>query len=403
MLTNNSKSPNKSCKYSDNNILKHKIYPLLLLSLWLYLPCLINFILPEASFQRLSPNLRLPKGFYNMNIHENYSLQPFNTFGLAVSARYFVSADTVADLQQILVHPIYGKMPKLILGGGSNILFTKDFEGLVIKINIKGIDKIKEDDDHVWLKVGAGENWHQFVLHCIEKGYAGLENLSLIPGTVGAAPMQNIGAYGVEIKDVFEELEAISMADGSVHIFGNQACQFGYRQSIFKLAAKDQYVIVSATFRLNKKPVFNTSYGAIQETLDQFNVKTLTIKAISDAVIYIRQSKLPDPLKIGNAGSFFKNPSIEPTLYAQIKEVFPAVPGYAQPDGLIKVPAGWLIEQCGWKGKAVGNAGVHANQALVLVNRGNARGEEIKQLAEAVQTSVQEKFGIALSPEVNII
>lgn len=338
-----------------------------------------------------------------MTIQENFSLQSFNTFGLAVSARYFVAVKTIAELQQILAHPLYGQMPKFILGGGSNVLFTKDYEGLVIKINIKGIEKIKEDDHHVWLQVGAGENWHQFVLYCIENGYAGLENLSLIPGTVGAAPMQNIGAYGVEIKDVFEELEAVGIKDGSLRTFSNQACQLSYRNSIFKEALKNQYIIVSATFKLNKEPIFNISYGAIQETLEKLGIKTLTIKAISDAVIHIRQSKLPDPAKIGNAGSFFKNPSIERSLYDKIKETFSAIPGYDQPDGLVKVPAGWLIEQCGWKGKAIGNTGVHSKQALVLVNHGNAQGAEIKQLSEAIQLSVKEKFDISLSPEVNIV
>lgn len=339
----------------------------------------------------------------NINIQENYPLKSLNTFGLDVKARYFVAVHSVEELRPVLADSVYGRLPRLVLGGGSNLLFTKDFEGIVIKMSIKGIEKVKEDNEHVWLKVGAGENWHQFVLYCIEHAYAGLENLSLIPGTVGAAPMQNIGAYGVEIKDVFEALEAVKIEDGTIRTFTNQECQFGYRHSIFKQEVKDQYIIVSATFRLNKKPIFNTSYGAIQETLNKFGVTTLSIKAISNAVIHIRQSKLPDPAKIGNAGSFFKNPSIEPSLYAQLKGTYPTIPGYEQPDGLVKVPAGWLIEQCGWKGKTAGNAGVHANQALVLVNRGNAKGEEIRKLAEAVQASVQEKFGITLSPEVNFV
>jgi|SRR5690606_21117122 UDP-N-acetylmuramate dehydrogenase len=339
----------------------------------------------------------------NINILENYALKPLNTFGLDVKASYFVAIHSVEELRTVLADPIYGQLPRLVLGGGSNLLFTKDFEGIIIKMDIRGIEKVKENDQHVWLKVGAGENWHQFVLYCIEHNYAGLENLSLIPGTVGAAPMQNIGAYGVEIKDVFEVLEAVKIEDGSVRTFTNEECQFGYRYSIFKQEAKDQYIIVSATFRLNKQPVFNTSYGAIQETLEKFQVKDLSIKAVSDAVIHIRQSKLPDPEKIGNAGSFFKNPSIEADLFAQLKEAYPTIPGYEQEDGWVKVPAGWLIEQCGWKGKTVGNAGVHARQALVLVNRGNAQGEEIWQLAKAVQASVNEKFGIVLSPEVNIV
>ncbi len=339
----------------------------------------------------------------NIDILENYSLKSLNTFALDVKARYFVAVQSVEELRAVLADPIYGQLPRLVLGGGSNLLFTQDFEGIVIKISIHGIDKVKEDDDHVWLKVGAGENWHQFVLYCIEHDYAGLENLSLIPGTVGAAPMQNIGAYGVEIKDIFEMLEAVKIEDRSIQTFTNQACEFGYRHSIFKQELKNQYIIASATFRLNKQPIYNTSYGAIQETLDKFQIKDLSIRAISDAVIHIRQSKLPDPKKIGNAGSFFKNPSIEAGLFARIKEAYPTIPGYEQIDGLIKVPAGWLIEQCGWKGKSIGNAGVHTHQALVLVNRGNAKGEEIKQLAEAVQASVNEKFGIVLSPEVNIV
>lgn len=339
----------------------------------------------------------------NIDIQENYPLKSLNTFGLNVKARYFVAVHSVEELRTVLADSVYGRLPRLVLGGGSNLLFTKDFEGIIIKMSIKGIEKVKEDNEHVWLKVGAGENWHQFVLYCIEHDYAGLENLSLIPGTVGAAPMQNIGAYGVEIKDVFEVLEAVKIEDGTIRAFTNQECQFGYRHSIFKQEVKDQYIIVSATFRLNKKPIFNTSYGAIQDTLEKFGVTTLSIKVISDAVIHIRQSKLPDPAKIGNAGSFFKNPSIEPSLYARLKGTYPTIPGYEQPDGLVKVPAGWLIEQCGWKGKTVGNAGVHANQALVLVNHGNAHGEEIRKLAEAVQASVQEKFGITLSPEVNFV
>lgn len=339
----------------------------------------------------------------NIDIQENHSLRSLNTFGLDVKAKYFAAIHSVEELCAVLADPLYGQLPRLVLGGGSNLLFTKDFEGIVIKMNIKGIEKIKEDDEHVWLKVGAGENWHQFVLYCIDHDYAGLENLSLIPGTVGAAPMQNIGAYGVEIKDVFEVLEAVRIKDRSVRTFTNEECQFGYRHSIFKQELKDQYIIVSATFRLNKQPVYNTSYGAIQETLEKFGVKELSIKAVSDAVIHIRQSKLPDPEKIGNAGSFFKNPSIEADLFARLKDAYPTIPGYKQEDGRVKVPAGWLIEQCGLKGKTAGNAGVHTHQALVLVNRGNANGAEIKQLAEAVQASVYEKFGITLSPEVNIV
>ena len=326
-----------------------------------------------------------------------------HTFGLTVNARFFAEVSTVDDLQAILEEPTLKDMPKLVLGGGSNLLFTKDFEGLVIRIKITGIEKVKEDIEHVWIRAGAGENWHQFVLYCIEQGYGGLENLSLIPGTVGAAPMQNIGAYGVEIKDHFEELDALSIKEGVLKTFTHAACEFAYRHSIFKTGLRDQYIIVSVTFRLDKNPVFNTSYGAIQETLDKNGVQQLSLKAISDAVIEIRQSKLPDPEKIGNAGSFFKNPTISKELYESLKISFPAIPGYDQPEGTVKVPAGWLIEQCGWKGKTVGHVGVHENQALVLVNRGDAKGAEVKALAESIQLSVKEKFGIELIPEVNMV
>lgn len=339
----------------------------------------------------------------SMVIKENISLKAYNTFGIDANARFFTAIESIVDLQKLLVDPQYKTMPKLILGGGSNLLFTRDFEGLVIKNDITGMEVVKEDKDHVWLKAGAGENWHQFVLYCIEQGYAGIENLSLIPGTVGAAPMQNIGAYGVEIKDCFEALKAVEIATGEVHTFNNVDCRFGYRYSIFKDEVKDQYVIANVTFRLNKNPSYNISYGAIQETLDKMDVATLSIKAISDAVIHIRQSKLPDPAKIGNAGSFFKNPTIDKILFEALKVKFPPIPGYNLPGNQVKVPAGWLIEQCGWKGKTIGNVGVHQNQALVLINRGNAIGEEVKQLALKIQESVTRKFGISLVPEVNMV
>jgi UDP-N-acetylmuramate dehydrogenase len=338
-----------------------------------------------------------------MNILENVSLKSYNTFGIAANARYFTEIRTVLQLQEVLRSREVSSLPKLVLGGGSNLLFTQDFDGLVIKIDLQGIEKINEDTQHVYVQAGAGVVWHQFVLYCIENQYAGIENLSLIPGTVGAAPMQNIGAYGVEIKEIFDSLEAVHIASGDTRRFSNEECQFGYRESVFKKELKGQYIITSVTFRLGKVPVFNTSYGAIQDTLQQMSADALTLKSVSDAVIHIRRSKLPDPAEIGNAGSFFKNPEIPATQYEELKTQYPQMPGYVTSPQTIKVPAGWLIEQCGWKGKRIGDTGVHKNQALVLVNYGNAKGNEIKALAEQVQQSVFEKFNIHLQAEVNFI
>ncbi|MEO1050133.1 MAG: UDP-N-acetylmuramate dehydrogenase [Bacteroidota bacterium] len=337
-----------------------------------------------------------------MEIAKDFSLKHLNTFGIDVKAARYGEVRQVEELQALLQSPTRTEQ-RLILGGGSNILFTADFPGLVIKMGIEEIEKVKEDDDHVWIKAGAGTNWHELVLYCIEQDWGGIENLSLIPGTVGAAPMQNIGAYGVEIKDVFESLEAVEIATGNVVSFDNTSCQFGYRESIFKKEAKGQYVIASVTLKLSKHHTFNTSYGAIQDTLTEMGIEKLSIKAVSDAVIKIRQSKLPDPAEIGNAGSFFKNPTIEAIDYEGLKAEFPTIPGYEQPGAKVKVPAGWLIEQCGWKGKTFGSIGVHKNQALVLVNYGGGKGTDIKQLALDVQASVRDKFGIELMAEVNIV
>jgi UDP-N-acetylmuramate dehydrogenase len=338
-----------------------------------------------------------------MNIQENISLKSYNTFGIDAHARYFTEVHTVAELQAVLKHPMYAPLPKLILGGGSNLLFTQDYKGLVIKINLQGIEKINEDAQHVYIQAGAGVVWHEFVLYCIENQYAGIENLSLIPGTVGAAPMQNIGAYGVEIKEIFNSLEAVHIGTGKSRIFTSEECQFGYRESVFKKELKGQYIITAVTFRLGKVAVFNTSYGAIQDTLKQMSVETPTLRSVSDAVIHIRRSKLPDPAEIGNAGSFFKNPEIPASQYETLKAEYPQIPGYVTSPEMVKVPAGWLIEQCGWKGKRIGDTGVHKNQALVLVNYGNARGNDIKALSEQVQQSVLEKFNIQLQAEVNFI
>ncbi|SIO54878.1 UDP-N-acetylmuramate dehydrogenase [Chitinophaga niabensis] len=338
-----------------------------------------------------------------MSVLENVSLRPYNTFGIDATARYFASFDSPAVLQAILEDPKWEGVPKMILGGGSNILLTKDYEGLVLKNEIKGIHILKEDEEHVYVQAGAGENWHQFVMYCIDKNLAGLENLSLIPGNVGASPMQNIGAYGVEIKDVFYELDAWHVKDQQLVKFSKEACEFGYRESVFKRKYKDQFVILQVTYRLNKIPHFNTSYGAIEQEMERMGVKELSIRAISDAVIQIRSSKLPNPAEIGNAGSFFKNPEISKEKYEALKEAFPAIVAYPLPHDQYKLAAGWLIEQSGWKGYRDGDAGVHAKQALVLVNYGHASGEELVELSWKVIESVKEKFGVVLEREVNII
>ena len=337
-----------------------------------------------------------------MNIQENISLKPFNTFGLDKKARFFTSVNSREQLIESLIWSRNRGLEVFILGGGSNILLTQDVNSLVIKIEIPGIEVVDENEDHVWVKVGAGENWHSFVTHAIAQGWAGIENLSLIPGTVGASPMQNIGAYGVEIKDVFHSLRALNRANLEQKEFTKEECKFGYRESVFKNELLGQYIITSVTFQLNKKPEFNIEYGTIQETLQESGNEELSIQAISDAVIKIRQSKLPDPKEIGNAGSFFKNPTISIEDWEALKESFPNIPGYDVPEGK-KVPAAWLIEQSGWKGKRFGETGVHAKQPLVLVNYGNSKGNDIKDLAENIQASVFEKFGIPLKAEVNFI
>ena len=335
-----------------------------------------------------------------MQIQENISLKPYNTFGIDVKARYFAS---FKDTSEVLELPTpHSRLPTLILGGGSNILFTKDYDGLVVKNEIGGIEKTREDNDFVYIKAGAGINWHQFVLYCIENNWTGLENLSLIPGCVGASPMQNIGAYGVEIKEVFHELTAFHLEERANYTFTTKDCEFGYRESVFKRKYKGQFVITNVTFRLRKQPVFNTSYGAIEQELDKMGVKELSSKALSDAVIHIRSSKLPDPAETGNAGSFFKNPSITREQFLQLKQQFENIRGYENLDGTLKLAAGWLIEQCGWKGFRRGDAGCHAKQALVLVNYGNASGKEIFGLSEEILLSVKDKFNVMLEREVNI-
>ncbi|MBC7828694.1 MAG: UDP-N-acetylmuramate dehydrogenase [Chitinophagaceae bacterium] len=336
-----------------------------------------------------------------MQIEQNISLRQYNTFGIDVKAKLFSSFGTQEELDDLLTPT--SKLPTIILGGGSNILFTKDFDGLVLKNETKGIDLIKEDLNHVYVRSGAGENWHQFVLYAIQRNWAGLENLSLIPGNVGASPMQNIGAYGVEIREIFDELEAYHKKERKIHTFSANDCEFGYRDSVFKKKYRNDFVIMNVTFRLNKKPHFNISYGAIEEELEKMGVKDLNIQAVSQAVINIRSSKLPDPAKIGNAGSFFKNPEIGMKQYNKLQALFPDIIGYPLQNGNTKLAAGWLIEACGWKGIRRGDAGVHTQQALVLVNYGEATGKELYDLSEKILQSVKRKFGIQLEREVNII
>lgn len=339
-----------------------------------------------------------------MQIIENKPLEEYNTFHLRANARYFTEVTSSEELLKLLSEPKWKETPRLILGGGSNVLFTQDINALVIRIAIKGITIIREDDETIDIKVGAGEMWHNFVLYCVENNFNGVENLSLIPGTVGAAPMQNIGAYGVEIKEVVQEVESIEIETGTIRRFTNEECQFGYRESVFKKELKGKYIITSVTFRLSKSPDFKISYGDVQKTLGTDKENEITIQRVSDAIIQIRKSKLPDPAEIGNAGSFFKNPEIPTSHYELLKTKFPELPGYPtlSPD-FTKVPAGWLIEKSGWKGHKEGQAGVHAKQALVLVNYGGATGNQIKELSEKIQASVRENFSIQLTPEVNFI
>jgi UDP-N-acetylmuramate dehydrogenase len=340
-----------------------------------------------------------------MQILQNYSLKRYNTFGIEIYAKYFSSFNSVFELQDILQSGFNNPKHLLVLGGGSNILFTKNFEGLVLKNEIQGIETIHEEEKYVYVKAGAGENWHLFVMHCVNKNFSGVENLSMIPGNLGASPMQNIGAYGVELKDNFYSLEAYSLEEKRITTFSLNDCEFGYRDSIFKKKYKNQFVILNVTFKLSKTPHFNISYGAIEEELKRMQVKELSLRAVSNAVINIRSSKLPDPAKIGNAGSFFKNPEIDGQQLNDLLKKLSGrsdVPFYKIHEDKFKIPAGWLIEQCGWKGYRKGDAGCYEKQALVLVNYGNAGGKEILTLSGEIQASVMKKFGIKLETEVNI-
>lgn len=339
-----------------------------------------------------------------MKIQEKYSLKNLNTFGVDVAAKYFAEVKDVDDLKYAIEFAKINHFEMLFLGGGSNVLFTKDFGGLVIKLDLKGITEEIIDENTVLVTAQAGENWHQFVQYCLNKNYGGLENLSLIPGNVGTSPMQNIGAYGVEIKDRFVSCKVLNLETLEIENFTNEECKFGYRDSIFKGEAKGKYVILEVTFKLStKNHQIKTEYGAIKNELDKLGIENPTIQDVSRAVISIRQSKLPDPQILGNAGSFFKNPTIPLQQFTEVQNSYPQIPNY--PNGeMVKIPAGWLIEQCGWKGKQVGNVASHELQALVIVNKtGNATGKEIYDFSTMIIESVKDKFGIVLEREVNIV
>jgi UDP-N-acetylmuramate dehydrogenase len=332
-----------------------------------------------------------------MNIEHNVSLKGYNTFGIDIVAENFVHIESVHDLIGLSDYA-----DRKILGGGSNVLCTQPLKALIIANRIKGIRQVKEDDQHVWFEVASGELWHDFVLYAIDKGLAGIENLALIPGTVGAAPIQNIGAYGVEVKDTIESVSFWHWQEKIFKTLSNTECRFGYRDSIFKNELKDQFFISSVCFKLSKETALNTTYGAIEEELKALNIDKPTAKDVAQAVMNIRRSKLPDPKEIGNAGSFFKNPAIPIQQYLELKKEHPSIPSYPVSEKLVKVPAGWLIEQCGWKGYRKDDYGVHARQALVLVNYGQASGAELWQLSGDIVDSVKDKFGIELEREVQV-
>ncbi len=337
-----------------------------------------------------------------LTVHKNISLLPFNTFGIDANAAYFSEINDVAELAFVEDNKEL-KSKILVLGGGSNVLLTADIDRWVLHNKIKGIELIKEDDNCVWLQVGGGVIWHDFVMYCVDNNWGGVENLSLIPGTVGAAPIQNIGAYGVEVKDVIEEVQAYSLEDNKLLVFQNKDCDFDYRNSIFKTTYNGNIIITNVIFKLTKLHTFRTEYGTIQQELSKMQVTDLSIKAISDAVIAIRESKLPNPKVIGNAGSFFKNPEVDIAVFDTIKSTYPNIIGFNTNKGNIKIPAAWLIEHSGWKGFTDGNFGVHKNQALVLVNYGGAKGNDILQLSEKIIDSVRDTFGIILQREVQIV
>lgn len=337
-----------------------------------------------------------------MEIINNFSLKKHNTFGIEAKAKQFVDVHSVEELKSILQQ--YAGEKKFILGGGSNMLLTQDIDALVIHVDLKGKKKIKENEDFVWIEAQAGENWHEFVLWTIDQNFGGLENMSLIPGNVGTTPVQNIGAYGAEIKDTFVSCETINIVSQEIKTFNNSDCKFGYRESVFKNDVKDQFVIMSVVFKLTKhNHKISIAYGDIMGELSKNNIENPTIKDVSNAVIAIRKSKLPDPKELGNSGSFFKNPIVSKVEFEPIHQKFPEMRYFEVSETEVKVPAGWLIEKAGFKGMRVGDAGVHKNQALVLVNYGNATGQEIVNLSKEIQKSIFDTFGIKIEAEVNII
>lgn len=334
-------------------------------------------------------------------IKKNISLKRFNTFGIDVSTNYYAKANTVEKVLYAINFASYNRVPIYVLGGGSNILLTRNYDGVIINPAIQGITLMEDLADEVILKVGAGVNWDNFVAYCVEKGYGGVENLSNIPGNTGAAPIQNIGAYGVEAKDCILKVEGVQIDSRKIIELNNSECRFSYRDSIFKQELKGKVIVTYVWFKLTKNTVLQTNYGNLDEEINRLGEKTL--KSVRQAVINIRTAKLPDPNVLGNAGSFFKNPVVETFHFEKIKSKYPNVPSYPVSEDLVKIPAGWLIEQCEWKGKRVGNCGVHANQALVIVNYGESTGEEIFALAQSVQSSVNQQFGIQLDMEVNVL
>ena len=337
-----------------------------------------------------------------MNLQENISLKPFNSFAIEANAKLLLAFSSTEQLQEILLSDVYKNNDHFILGGGSNILFTKDFDGLVLKNEILGKEILQENDEYALVKFGAGEVWHDCVLWSLENNLGGIENLSLIPGTMGAAPMQNIGAYGVEIKEVLRSVEALEKATGKIRVFDDCDCEFGYRESIFKNKLKDQFIITAVTLKLSKKHELKLTYGAIQQELGNREIENPSIKDVSDVVIAIRESKLPNPKEIGNAGSFFKNPVVTQSVFNSMRTDYPDMPHYQQTNG-IKIPAGWLLEKAGWKGFEEDTIGVHKRQALVLVNLGGGKGSDIFNLSERIIKDVQFRYGIELQREVNIL
>ncbi len=337
-----------------------------------------------------------------MKILENFDLTKFNTFGIKTNAKYFVEISKEEELLELISNPIFQNNPRLFLGGGSNILFTKDFDGLVILNKLTGIEILKEDEDDVYVKAYGGEIWHDLVLFTVNKGYFGLENLSLIPGSVGASPVQNIGAYGSELKDSFFSLTALDIETGEFRDFSKDECEFGYRDSVFKNKYKNRFFIVSVIFKLSKKQSLNTDYRVLKNYINENKIEVRNSKDISDIVATIRRSKLPDPKVLGNAGSFFKNTYISKDKLEELQKSYPEIPYFLEEDK-IKIPTAWLIETCGFKGKSFGNVGIHEKQALILVNHGGGEGAEIKDLALNIAKNVYDKFGIEIIPEVNIL